>query len=46
MKSSDKQGCIFVTVKDTENFIEIEIVELEIVKVESGLSFELRPLFD
>ena len=39
-------GRISVTVGDTENFIESEIIELEIVHLEFGLRFALESLFE
>ena len=40
-KSSGKRGSISVTVGDTENFIEIEIVDREISKLKCFLDFAL-----
>ena len=45
-KSSGKRGSISVTVGHTENFIDIEIVEREISKLECALDFELGLLFE
>ena len=46
MKSSDKWGCISVTVGDRENFIESEIVERKILHWSVVLLFALGPFFN
>ena len=46
LKSYDKLGRNSVTVGDTENFMESEIEEREIVHLECGLRFALESLFE
>ena len=45
-KSYDKLSRISVTVGDTENFTESEIVDREIVRLRCGLRFALESLFE
>ena len=45
-KSYDKRGYNSVTVRDTENFMEREIVEREILHLECRLRSVLKPRFE